>query len=80
VRTRAERMRVLILSAPVGAGHDAAAAAVAEELRLTGADVEIVDGLALLGVSVWSLAGTAFRSCTPPGHGGCSTGRLERAR
>ena len=42
--------RILIFSAPVGAGHDAAAAALAQELRGGGADVEVVDGLALLGV------------------------------
>ena len=54
-------MRVLILSAPVGAGHDAAAAAVAEELRLTGADVEIVDGLALLGVERLVVGGYRFQ-------------------
>ena len=42
-------MRVLILSAPVGAGHDAAARGVAAELRARDADVEIDDGLALIG-------------------------------
>jgi UDP-N-acetylglucosamine:LPS N-acetylglucosamine transferase len=45
-------MRVLILSAPVGAGHDAAARGVAAELRARGAEVEIDDGLALIGRGV----------------------------
>jgi UDP-N-acetylglucosamine:LPS N-acetylglucosamine transferase len=48
-------MRVLILSAPVGAGHDAAARAVAAELRARGDDVEIDDGLALIGRGVHKL-------------------------
>jgi processive 1,2-diacylglycerol beta-glucosyltransferase len=48
-------MRVLILSAPVGAGHDAAARGVAAELRARGHEVEIDDGLALLGRSVHKL-------------------------
>jgi len=48
-------MRVLILSAPVGAGHDAAARGVAEALRARGAEVEIDDGLALLGPLVHRL-------------------------
>jgi processive 1,2-diacylglycerol beta-glucosyltransferase len=46
-----EQMRVLILSAPVGAGHDAAARAVREQLEERGATVEVDDGLALLGLS-----------------------------
>jgi processive 1,2-diacylglycerol beta-glucosyltransferase len=46
-----EPMRVLILSAPVGAGHDAAARAVKEQLEERGATVEVDDGLALLGLS-----------------------------
>ncbi|MDX6548196.1 MAG: hypothetical protein QOG33_1746, partial [Gaiellales bacterium] len=46
-----EPMRVLILSAPVGAGHDAASRAVREQLEGQGATVEIDDGLALLGLS-----------------------------
>jgi processive 1,2-diacylglycerol beta-glucosyltransferase len=54
-------MRVMILSAPVGAGHDAAAAALAEELRLTGVDVEVVDGLALLGVERLVVGGYRFQ-------------------
>jgi UDP-N-acetylglucosamine:LPS N-acetylglucosamine transferase len=48
-------MRVLILSAPVGAGHDAAARGVAAELRARGAEVEIDDGLALIGRGVHKL-------------------------
>jgi UDP-N-acetylglucosamine:LPS N-acetylglucosamine transferase len=48
-------MRVLILSAPVGAGHDAAARGVAAELRARGDDVEIDDGLALIGRGVHRL-------------------------
>jgi len=44
-------MRVLILSAPVGAGHDAAARAVREQLEEQGATVDVDDGLALLGLS-----------------------------
>jgi processive 1,2-diacylglycerol beta-glucosyltransferase len=45
----AARRRVLLLSASVGEGHDAAAQAVAAQLRAAGADAELVDGLALLG-------------------------------
>jgi len=48
-------VRVLILSAPVGAGHDAAARGVAAELRARGAEVEIDDGLALIGRCVHRL-------------------------
>jgi processive 1,2-diacylglycerol beta-glucosyltransferase len=48
-------MRVLILSAPVGAGHDAAARGVAAELRTRGHEVEIDDGLALIGRGVHRL-------------------------
>lgn len=48
-------MRVLILSAPVGAGHDAAARGLAEALRSRGAQVEIDDGLALMGPLVHRL-------------------------
>jgi UDP-N-acetylglucosamine:LPS N-acetylglucosamine transferase len=48
-------MRVLILSAPVGAGHDAAARGVATELRARGHEVEIDDGLALIGRGVHRL-------------------------
>jgi processive 1,2-diacylglycerol beta-glucosyltransferase len=48
-------MRVLILSAPVGAGHDAAARGVASELRARGHEVDIDDGLALLGRGVHKL-------------------------
>jgi UDP-N-acetylglucosamine:LPS N-acetylglucosamine transferase len=43
------RRRVLLLSAPVGEGHDAAARAVVAQLRAAGADAEMLDGLALLG-------------------------------
>jgi processive 1,2-diacylglycerol beta-glucosyltransferase len=48
-------VRVLILSAPVGAGHDAAARGVAAELRARGAEVDIDDGLALFGRSAQRL-------------------------
>ena len=41
-------MRALILSAPVGAGHDAAARGIAAELAARGYHVEIDNGLALL--------------------------------
>ena len=41
--------RVLIFSAPVGEGHDAAARAVAAQLAVTGAGAEIVDGLEIVG-------------------------------
>jgi UDP-N-acetylglucosamine:LPS N-acetylglucosamine transferase len=44
-----QSQRVLILSAPVGAGHDVAAARAAQELRAAGHSVEVSDGLALLG-------------------------------
>jgi processive 1,2-diacylglycerol beta-glucosyltransferase len=47
-QARAQR-RVLIFSAAVGEGHDAAARAVASQLRGAGADAEIVDGLELVG-------------------------------
>ena len=42
-------MRALILSAPIGAGHDTAARGVAAELEARGYHVEVDDGLALLG-------------------------------
>ncbi|MEO9177205.1 MAG: glycosyltransferase [Gaiellales bacterium] len=45
----AARRRVLLLSASVGEGHDAAAQAVAAQLRAVGADADLMDGLALLG-------------------------------
>lgn len=48
-------MRVLILSAPVGAGHDAAARGLADALKARGAQVEIDDGLALMGPLVHRL-------------------------
>jgi UDP-N-acetylglucosamine:LPS N-acetylglucosamine transferase len=48
-------VRVLILSAPVGAGHDAAARGVAAELRARGAEVEIDDGLLLIGRGVHTI-------------------------
>ena len=54
-------MSVLVLSAPVGAGHDAAAAALAADLRAIGADVEVVDGLALLGVERLVVGGYHFQ-------------------
>jgi UDP-N-acetylglucosamine:LPS N-acetylglucosamine transferase len=54
-------MRVLILSAPVGAGHDAAAAALAEELDAAGVDAEIDDGLALLGIERLVVDGYRFQ-------------------
>jgi UDP-N-acetylglucosamine:LPS N-acetylglucosamine transferase len=40
---------VLVLSAPVGEGHDAAAQALVAELRAEGLRAEAIDGLALLG-------------------------------
>jgi processive 1,2-diacylglycerol beta-glucosyltransferase len=54
-------MRVLILSAPVGAGHDAAARGVADELRARGAEVEIDNGLALMGTRVHRLVVDGYR-------------------
>jgi UDP-N-acetylglucosamine:LPS N-acetylglucosamine transferase len=56
-----EPMRVLILSAPVGAGHDAASRAVREQLEGQGATVEIDDGLALLGLSRIVVGGYRFQ-------------------
>lgn len=56
-----ECMRVLILSAPVGAGHDAAARGLAEELRARGDEVEIDDGLALMGRRVHHLVVDGYR-------------------
>ena len=56
-----EQMRVLILSAPVGAGHDAAACAVQEQLEERGATVEVDDGLALLGLSRIVVDGYRFQ-------------------
>ena len=59
--TRPAAMRVLILSAPVGAGHNAAAAALAAELGLRGHEVEIVDGLELIGVERLVVHGYRFQ-------------------
>ncbi|MDX6524196.1 MAG: processive 1,2-diacylglycerol beta-glucosyltransferase [Gaiellales bacterium] len=47
---RPATMRVMIFTAPVGAGHNAAAAALGHDLTSRGHRVEIVDGLALLGI------------------------------
>jgi UDP-N-acetylglucosamine:LPS N-acetylglucosamine transferase len=55
------QVRVLVLTAPVGAGHDAAAAALADQLREAGAAVEVVDGLALLGVERLVVGGYRFQ-------------------
>src|SRR5436309_14108083 len=52
---------VLIFSAPVGAGHDAAATALAHELRAIGAHAEVVDGLALLGIERLVVDGYRFQ-------------------
>jgi processive 1,2-diacylglycerol beta-glucosyltransferase len=54
-------MRVLILSAPVGAGHDAAARGLAGELRERGAEVEIDDGLALMGRRIHHVVVDGYR-------------------
>ncbi len=54
-------VRVLVFTAPVGAGHDAAAAALADQLREAGAAVEVVDGLALLGVERLVVGGYRFQ-------------------
>ena len=54
-------LRILVLSAPVGAGHDAAAAALAGELRGLGAEVEVIDGLKLLGVERMVVDGYRFQ-------------------
>jgi processive 1,2-diacylglycerol beta-glucosyltransferase len=54
-------MRVLILSAPVGAGHDAAARGLAESLRARGAQVEIDDGLALMGPFIHRMVVDGYR-------------------
>ena len=55
------QVRVLVFTAPVGAGHDAAAAALADQLREAGAAVEVVDGLALLGVERLVVGGYRFQ-------------------
>ncbi|HUZ84526.1 MAG TPA: glycosyltransferase [Gaiellales bacterium] len=55
-------MHVLILSAPVGAGHDAAARGVADDLEASGATVEIDDGLALIGPTVHHLVVDGYRA------------------
>ena len=54
-------MRVLILSAPVGAGHDAASRAVREQLEEQGATVDVDDGLAMLGLSRIVVDGYRFQ-------------------
>lgn len=54
-------MKVLILSAPVGGGHDAAARGVAAELRRRGATVDVDDGLALIGWWMHRLAVNGYR-------------------
>jgi UDP-N-acetylglucosamine:LPS N-acetylglucosamine transferase len=59
-------LRVLILSAPVGAGHNAAAAALAAELEAQGHGVEIVDGLALLGIERLVVSGYRFQILNLP--------------
>ena len=45
-------MRVLILSANTGAGHNSAAAAIGEELTARGESWEIVDSLAFISEKV----------------------------
>lgn len=55
-------MHVLILSAPVGAGHDAAARGVASDLEACGATVEIDDGLALIGPIVHHMVVDGYRA------------------
>ena len=54
-------MRALILSAPVGAGHDAAARAVRDELAQQGVEAEVDDGLAMLGLSRIVVDGYRFQ-------------------
>ena len=54
-------MRALILSAPVGAGHDAAARAVQDELAEHGVEAEVDDGLAMLGLSRIVVDGYRFQ-------------------
>ena len=54
-------MRVTILSAPVGAGHDIAARRVASELEARGATVEVVDGLELIGSRIERLVIDGYR-------------------
>ena len=54
-------MRVLILSAPVGAGHDAASAALAAELEAAGLEARVEDGLALIGVERLVVGGYRFQ-------------------
>jgi UDP-N-acetylglucosamine:LPS N-acetylglucosamine transferase len=55
-------VHVLILSAPVGAGHDAAARGVADDLEASGATVEIDDGLALIGPTIHHLVVDGYRA------------------
>ena len=57
-----DAVHVLILSAPVGAGHDAAARGVATDLEACGATVEIDDGLALIGPTVHHLVVDGYRA------------------
>ena len=52
---------MLILSAPVGSGHDVAARRVAAELGAEGMQVEVADGLALLGVRLEALVIAGYR-------------------
>lgn len=42
-------LRVLILSAPIGEGHDLPARVIADELRERGAEARVADGLAAMG-------------------------------
>jgi len=55
-------VHVLILSAPVGAGHDAAARGVADDLEACGATVEIDDGLALIGPNIHRIVVDGYRA------------------
>lgn len=51
-RASNSRLRVLILSAGVGEGHETAAQALAGDLTREGADVRVADGLAALGALI----------------------------
>lgn len=53
--------RVLVLSAPVGEGHDAAGRALVDELRSAGLRAEMTDGLSVLGPRLTSAVVRGYR-------------------
>ena len=60
--------RVLIFTAPIGAGHDRPADVLASALRERGADAEVVDGLAVGGAAARAVIGGASRLDTTAGR------------